>query len=214
MKFFAIAFLLIACSRPKINAVKHNAGYLVPAIGKDVQLLDSWKTFTILGGDSIAFTSAKGTDLHNPASGAFRRHSAPKLLFATSDTFELSAKLMPDFNGRYNGAAILLYTDTLRWAKMLFQNTGNGRIIGMSVVREGQTDDSYFNISDSSSIYMRLKKAGPVCSFYVSSNGADWKLTRQFVYSQPAKAGFYVQSPLADSCRTIFSQIVYKEGKG
>jgi hypothetical protein len=173
---------------------------------------DRVKALEITGDRSFVLTADSGTDLHYPASGAFKRHNAPKTLFRPSADFEFSAKLTPTFQTKYNGGALLLYSDTTQWAKMLFQYTGEKCIVGMSVVESSLTDDSYYAVSDSVSIYMKLKKAGAVCSFYLSSDGVYWNLTRQFVYANPAsmRVGFYAQSPLGPECTVVFSGIVYK----
>ena len=214
----ATLFLLLCFSVAK-GLCQENKATVVPdtfsiaGLPHTWMLIDTASRFEITGDHSFILAAAKGTDLHYPASGAFRRHNAPKAVFRPAADFEFSAKLAPSFQSRYNGGAVLLYSDSTQWAKMLFQYTGEKCIVGMSVVEKSLTDDSYYNVSDTTSIYMRVKKAGAVCSFYLSSDGISWSLTRQFIYAKPGsmQVGFYVQSPLGPECAVVFSEISYKE---
>lgn len=199
-----------SCAAQK-QAGKYTSSFFIKAVPYSWTLLDGTKPVEILDDSSFALTAAKGTDLHYPASGAFRHHNAPKVLFAPAASFEFSAKLEPRFADRYDGGALLLYSDTTQWAKILFQWTGEKTILGMSVVKEGLTDDSYFAASDSAAIYLKLKKTGAVCAFYTSADGIGWSLTRQFVYksNERIRLGFYAQSPVGSECRVVFSSIRY-----
>lgn len=212
MRVSRLLILLVsvtACSRPPARSVTGNEA-VVHGLPFHASLLDAPVSFSLLGKDSIVITAGKQTDLHYPASGAYKKRNAPKFLIGFNGDFDLSVKVAPVFQSRFDGGALLFYTDTSNWAKILFQSTGNGRILGMSVVRENQTDDSYFATQAGDLIYLRLKKQGKVAAFYVSGDGVQWQLARQFVYAKEGRPGFYVQSPTGDSCRVIFSQIVYK----
>lgn len=201
---------LHSCAAQK-QLVNDKDSFSIRAVSHFWKVLDATTPVEVLSDSSFTLTATKGTDLHNPVSGAFRRHNAPKALFTPTVNFEFSARIQPQFDAKYDGGALLLYTDTTQWAKILFQWTGEKTILGMSVVKEGITDDSYYAASDSGAVYMKLKKTGAVCAFYTSTDGVTWNLTRQFVYKsdQPLGLGFYVQSPVGEQCRVVFSSIRY-----
>lgn len=163
-------------------------------------------------GKRLSFGAGGETDLHYPASGAYRRHNAPMALVTPVGDFEFSAKVEPGFKAQYDGGALLLYSDTLNWAKILLQRSGTNPLVGMSVVRKGVTDDAYYPAADGGTMYFKISRAGQLCSFHASANGKDWTLTRQFVFSAPApvQVGFYVQSPAGKGSRVAFSDIIFK----
>lgn len=166
-------------------------------------------------GPTLTFGAVGKTDLHYPINGAYRRRNAPMALFTPSGDFDFSAKVTPECGGLYDGGALLLYSDTLNWAKILLQKSAAGPLIGMSVVEAGITDDAYYPVKDSSSVYFRIGRSGALCSFYTSADGKAWTLTRQFNYATTSKTGvgFYVQSPVGNGCKVIFSHISIQEVK-
>jgi uncharacterized protein len=163
----------------------------------------------------VLLTASAGTDLHNPASGAFQKSNAPKFLFSPDQNFDFSARVAPSHDNLYDGGALLIWTDAGNWAKVLLQNTGSGSILGLSVVENSLTDDSYFQINSAREVYLRLLKKGSVCTFYTSIDGTTWTVLRQFVYHRPDQmhVGFYAQSPKGPSCQVIFSDIKYSGSK-
>ncbi|MEJ7780903.1 MAG: DUF1349 domain-containing protein [Daejeonella sp.] len=174
-------------------------------------VVDQPKEFKVLSENSLVMTAAQKTDLHNPASGTAFFNNAPKFLFTPARDFDFSAKIKSDFKGRYDGGAILIYSDVQNWAKILIQNTGDNLILGNSIVRNRITDDSYFNIPQNKEIYLRLRKAGRVFTFLTSQDGKQWDVVRDFVYhkTENMKIGFYSQSPVGPECRVEYSEIAY-----
>ena len=199
-----------SCSTTK-NVARPAHRWQIDSLPNPLFLIDSAKKVSVLSQNSLSITAGKGTDLHNPTSGAFRKHNAPKLLFTPNANFDFWVMVTPQFKNRYDGGALILFGDTANWAKLLFQYTGSGYVTGMSVVKQHNTDDSYYPAADSTAIYLRLKKVKDVCSFYTSANGQQWNLTRQFLYpfKKSLAVGFYVQSPVGDQCEVIFSHIQY-----
>jgi uncharacterized protein len=100
------------------------------------------KDFKVLSGNEMTITAAKGTDIYTFVDGNYYINSAPKLLFTPDSNFIFSAKITPSFDGVYDGGAILLYSDSLNWAKLLFEKLDeNSFIIGSSVISDKKTDD-------------------------------------------------------------------------
>ncbi len=183
----------------------------IKAIPYSYILMHNPLDFKILSDSSIVMTAGKGTDLHNSASGSYAKGNAPKFLFTPDTDFDFSARIKPSFDKQYDGGAVLVYSDTDNWAKILFQNTGTKLILGTSVVKNKITDDSYFNIPQNTEIYLRVRKTGRVYTFYTSQDGKEWSVVRDFVYSAPAnmKIGFYSQSPVGSACKVEYTDIRY-----
>lgn len=169
--------------------------------------------FKSLSENAITITAGKGTDLYTFVDGDHYNNNAPKLLFAPDSNFIFSAQITPDFEGIYDGGAILIYTDSSNWAKLLFEKLDEQTlIIGSSVISNKKTDDSYHISTKTNSIWLKVARSGKIFNFYHSVDGETWKLTRTFHYDAPEgmKVGFYAQSPNGPACTVHFSNITYK----
>ena len=186
----------------------------VKAIPYPYTLHENPKEFKVLSDNAIVMTAGKETDLHNPANGSYFRHNAPKFLFTPDANFVFSARVKPAFENQYDGGAILLYSDSENWAKVLLQYINNKPILGISVVKNKITDDAYF-IPHGEGVFLRITKVGKVFNFLTSPDGKEWTLIREFVYHKPEKLkiGFYAQSPVGNSCQVEFSDITYSAHK-
>jgi hypothetical protein len=186
----------------------------IKAIPYSYTLLENPKEFKVLSDNAIVMTAGKETDLHNPANGSYYRHNAPKFLFTPDANFVFSARVKPSFENQYDGGAILLYSDSENWAKVLLQYIDHKPVLGISVVKDQITDDAYF-IPHGKDVFLRVTKAGKVFNFLTSPDGKDWTVIREFVYHKPEllKIGFYAQSPVGNSCQVEFSDITYSGTK-
>ncbi|MFB9862874.1 DUF1349 domain-containing protein [Rufibacter immobilis] len=183
----------------------------VNAIPFPVEVLDQPLAAKVLSPNTMLLTAGKGTDLHNPASGIFQRSNAPKAVFSPDAEFEFSARVVPSHENLYDGGALLIWTDHQNWAKVLLQNTGETSVLGLSVVENSLTDDSYFQVGSARGVFLKLVKKGKVCTFYTSADGTVWTVLRQFVYHRPdnMRVGFYAKSPKGPECQVEFSNITY-----
>lgn len=197
------------------SALPGDSVYL-DAIPSALFWIDEPLTSQIKGKDAISIKAAKGTDLYTFVDGSYYINNAPKLLFAPDSNFVFSAKITPEFSGIYDGGAILIYTDSLNWAKLLFEKLDeNTLIIGSSVISNKKTDDSYHLSTKEKALWLKVGKSGKIFNFYHSFDGQTWHLTRTFHYNstKTLKLGFYAQSPKGPSCTVHFSDIRYK-GEG
>lgn len=207
-------FLALCLSSLTAPGQVNKSNPLLKAIPHSYTLLENPKEFKVLSDNAIIMTAGKETDLHNPANGSYYRHNAPKFLFTPDADFVFSARINPSFENQYDGGAILLYSDTENWAKVLLQYIDKKPILGMSVVKDKITDDAYF-IPQGRDVFLRVTKVGKVFNFLTSPDGKTWTVIREFVYHKPdqLKIGFYAQSPVGNSCRVEFSDIGYSATK-
>lgn len=213
MKTLLFLFILsVPCLIVSGQANKSNPP--LKAIPYPYVLLENPKEFKVLSDNTIIMTAGKETDLHNPADGSYFRHNAPKFLFKPDANFVFSARVKPSFENQYDGGAILLYSDTENWAKVLLQYIDKKPILGISVVKDKITDDAYF-IPQGKDVFLRIAKVGKVFNFLASPDGKTWTVIREFVYHKPdeLKIGFYSQSPVGNSCRVEFADITYSSTK-
>jgi regulation of enolase protein 1 (concanavalin A-like superfamily) len=167
-----------------------------------------------IGANAVTLTAGKGTDLYSFVDGSFYVNSAPKLLFTPDSNFIFSAKFKPKFRDLYDGVAILLYTDSSNWAKILWEQMENNTLmIGSSVVVNKITDDSYHSLTPGTdAVYLKLVRSGLIYCFYYSSDGKNWLLQRTFSYKNSGnlRIGFYLQSPKGEGLTADVSEIRYK----
>jgi len=81
----------------------------------------------------------------------------------------------------------------------------------ISVVTRGRSDDNNSIPMAGGSGYLEIAKSGQMITFYASKDGRSWRLTRAFYLGAtgPLELGFSSQSPVGESCRTVFSEIRY-----
>lgn len=162
---------------------------------------------------SFTMKAAKATDLYCFVDGSFYVHRVPMLLFRPDSAFIFSARIRPQFNALYDGAAIILYTDSSNWAKLLLEKTeGGGVTIGSSVVRNRVTDDNYHRSVAAGELYLKAVRAGKVYCFYCSVDGKKWELLRTFTIADTddLRIGFYAQSPKGEGLTVEVSDLRYK----
>lgn len=211
MRFFLSSCLFLFVAFITSGQTKTNKSVSVKSIPYSCFLRDGVKSFKVLSDNSLLLEAGKETDLHIPASGLYNRTNAPKFLFKPDENFEFSAHIIPGFNQKYDGGALLIYTDKRNWAKILIQYTGTKYLLGMSVVRNKITDDAYYEISNQKHIYLKATKRNQVFQFYSSLDGKSWQLMREFKYEHRKnfKIGFYSQSPVGASCKVEYAEINY-----
>jgi regulation of enolase protein 1 (concanavalin A-like superfamily) len=172
-------------------------------------------SFTVKN-NSITINAGKATDLYSFVDGSYYVNTAPKILFSPDADFIFSAKIKVDFKNIYDGGAILIYSDTTTWAKLLFEMHDDKSLgLGASFVKGKHGDDSYHLTLSSNEVYTKVIRSGSIFCFYYSSDGKAWKLLRTFPYDEvkTLKIGFYAQSPKGESCTVEFSDIRYRGEK-
>jgi regulation of enolase protein 1 (concanavalin A-like superfamily) len=166
----------------------------------------------IRSANSFTMKAAKGTDLYCFVDGSYYVHQVPLLLFKPDSAFIFSAKVKPQFKKFYDGSAIILYTDSSSWAKLLLEKMEDGSVaIGSSIVRNRVTDDNYHRTIPGNEVYLKAVRAGKVYCFYYSTDGKAWNLLRTFSLENPEnlRIGFYAQSPKGEGLTVEVSDLRY-----
>jgi len=169
-----------------------------------------------VSGNAISITAGKETDIYGDLDGTYYVNNVPRLLFTPDSNFIFSAKVSLAFNTVYDGGAIILYSDSSTWAKLLFElNDGNIIGVGSSLVRDKLGDDSYHVALNAKQVFLKAVRSGKTFCFYYSLDGKKWSLLRTFTYPNPEnlKIGFYAQSPKGNSSTVNFSEIKYRPEK-
>jgi hypothetical protein len=162
-------------------------------------------------GDLVASAGAKTDWFINP-SGGFEAHSSAALLFQPDPVCLLSAHMTVDFVGLFDAGVLVAYQDERLWAKLCLELSPLGKLMIVSVVTRGVSDDSNGYLVDGKSAHLRLSRLGKAFAFHASADGKAWNLIRHFSIGDTPdlKLGFMAQAPTGPGCTVTFSQIRYQ----
>lgn len=155
------------------------------------------------------------TDMFRDPNVTYNTDNAPKLLFQPDSNFILTTAVEHAFANKWDGGALVLKVDSLRWIKFCLEKdyTGARRIV--SVVTNNVSDDANSIAITGNKAFFKMAKAGNVITLYVSTDGKKWLLVRHVQMNIPEKfsVGFLAQSPTGQSCTIRFSNIQYAAKK-
>lgn len=163
--------------------------------------------------NALSLSAFKGSDLFVGTDASALADSAARVLFQPKGDFIFSAKVNADFQGLYDGGALLVYSDAEHWAKFLFETERPGEFeVTSTVARPGSDNSSHAHVKDKS-VYLKIAHTKDMFVFYTSEDGAKWKYARHFDLktTAPIKIGFSAQSPVGDKFTATFSEIKYRE---
>lgn len=165
--------------------------------------------------NSLTVVAGEKTDMFRDPNATYNTNTAPMLLFHPDADFILSAKVEHAFASKWDGGAIVLFSDDTHWVKFCFERDYKGARRVVSVVTKDISDDSNSVALPSNAAYFKMAKAGDVITLYCSENGKDWLLVRHFVFvaAENFLVGFLAQSPTGKTCKVTFENITYQHKK-
>ena len=154
----------------------------------------------------IMFDAPAQTDYFNSPTGQIK-DNAPLLLTEVDNTkpFTFQGYLTPGFteNGRFNAAALYIYSNPEFWQKFAFEQDMRGLHRVVTVRTKGTSDDNTHEpIRESPSAWYRISSNRGVLSFSFSVDGQTWQLVRMYRNDYPDKIylGISSQAPSNDTC--------------
>jgi uncharacterized protein len=165
-------------------------------------------------GELTAAASAK-TDWFIDPSGGFDAHSSAALLFQPHPVCQLSAYVTVDFNSLYDAGVLVAYQNEKLWGKLCLELSPQGKLMIVSVVTRGFSDDCNSYLVDGKSSYLRISRLGQAIAFHASPDGVQWNLIRHFTLDlvPDLKLGFMTQAPSGPGVSATFSHIHYAPQK-
>ena len=169
----------------------------------------SWK---IDGDQNLTIVAGKETNWYVSAAGDGVWDSSNRLLFKPAGDFVLSAKVTVGVHSTWDAGGLVLYEDDSVWAKFGIEETSYKIPTIVSVVTRTISDDNNSIAVDGASAYLKIAKAGSGIAFYESEDGHNWRIIRVFTLGSVPnlRVGFSSQSPVGESCTTVFSHIEYE----
>jgi regulation of enolase protein 1 (concanavalin A-like superfamily) len=140
----------------------------------------------------------------------------PSLLARLDGNFQLSARTHVEGTTRFDAGAVVLYIDDTNWAKLCVERHDPTRLMVVSVVTRGVSDDcNSFVLEDGRlDLFLRASRVGDTFAFHASGDGVTWEMVRYFRLDPAADArvGLLAQSPRGERCRVTFSAVQVRSG--
>lgn len=148
----------------------------------------------------------------NPATGE-KSLNAPFLYTTIHGDFTLRANVSPTFNEVYDACGFLFYDHELLWGKLCFEYTDIGENAVVSVITNGTSDDANGQAIEEDNVWLQLSRKGQLFSMHYSLDGQEYRMVRYFSLPcrEELKVGFSAQSPLGQSGRGVFREIILED---
>ena len=161
--------------------------------------------------DGLTIDAPPTSDWFIDPGGAVSVTNAPALLGRPpDDDFTLLARVHLDATATFDAGVLFVYADDTTWAKLCLERSPDGRMMIVSVVTRGTSDDCNSHTVDGNIAWLRASRFSSAFAFHASRDGKRWELVRHFgLPTSDVQIGFEVQSPTGDGCRAIFADVAY-----
>lgn len=161
----------------------------------------------------ITFRAEPHTDYFRAPSGRVL-DNAPVLLFEIDNTkpFTFQGLLTPGFTekGRFNAAALYIFSNPVLWQKFAFEQDmrGNHKVVSVRTM-DTSDDNNHDTIRESNSLWYRITSDATTMMFFFSLDGERWTLIRTYRNNYPGKVylGISSQAPGDDECVSTFRNL-------
>ena len=163
--------------------------------------------------EKITILAKNGTDLYTNSDGSHSSDNAPRVFFEPQSDFIFSAKVTANFTNSYDGGALFFYADTDNWGKLLFERFKNGNNGIASTITRSTGDDAYHYSIKDNEIHLKITRKNNIFTFHYSKDGEEWSYLRSFsiATTKAIKVGFIAQSPISQSHKVVYSNILFEE---
>ncbi|MGL4649513.1 MAG: DUF1349 domain-containing protein, partial [Caldilineaceae bacterium] len=145
--------------------------------------------------------------------GTVVKTDSPRLLFAPTGDFTLSALVEVGFQSTFDAGVLLLWVDDSHYGKLCFEYSPDGEPMIVSVVTNGLSDDCNSVVVDGNQAWLRVSRRGNALALHWSRDGRRWHFVRYFTLQtlEGLQTGFSSQSPTGQGCRAHFSNILWRD---
>ncbi|RXK86325.1 DUF1349 domain-containing protein [Filimonas effusa] len=170
----------------------------------------------VAGDTAVTITAPGRTNLFNAPDSGYYVQNAPRLCFKPDNAFLLTARVSARLTEIYDVAALVIYQDKDKWAKLCFENSALKQTTIVSVVTANRYSDDCNSIKpDKDHIYFAIARKGAEFSFFCSPDYKSWELVRHFRLeglNDQMTIGFAVHGSRrakTDSFSGTFSEVTY-----
>lgn len=183
----------------------------IPQIPSPLQWHNQPTSWTLSPAGELTASAGAKTDWFVDPSGGFEAHSSAALLFTPDPVCQLSAYVTVEFNSLFDAGVLVAYQDDKLWAKLCLELSPLGKLMIVSVVTRGLSDDCNSYLVDGKSSYLRISRLRQAMAFHASPDGEQWNLIRHLTLgpTPDLKLGFMTQAPSGPGVSATFSRIRY-----
>jgi regulation of enolase protein 1 (concanavalin A-like superfamily) len=187
-----------------------SADVLVPGLPAALRWVNPAETWSA-DGAALTITAGARTDWFIDPSGETAVDDAPALLMATEGPWMLRARVSAEHAATFDAGVLVVWAGDRTWAKLCLELAPDGRVMVVSVVTRGESDDCNSVVIEGGATWLRVSRLDPAFAFHWSPDGRRWHMVRHFSLGSAAatEVGFLAQSPTGDGCRATFEDIEF-----
>ena len=123
----------------------------------------------------------------------------------------LRARVSAEHAATFDAGVLVARAGERAWAKLCLELAPDGRMMVVSVVTRGESDDCNSVVIEGDTAWLRISRLGRAFAFHWSPDGSRWHMVRYFGLGPSAdvEVGFMAQSPTGEGCTATFEHIQY-----
>jgi uncharacterized protein len=165
--------------------------------------------WTPLGANGVEMIAPPRSDrFHDPADDT-RKADSPLWAAEAEAPANLVARVTVDFAATFDAGVLMAYQSRDAWAKLCFERDPIGRVMVVSVVTRGRSDDANAFLVDGSTVWLRVSLLPRAYAFHASTDGRRWEFVRYFRLGTRGRPrlGLSAQSPVGAGCTVRFEHV-------
>jgi regulation of enolase protein 1 (concanavalin A-like superfamily) len=187
---------------------------VVPGLPRPLRWLVRAPSFEVTGAGALRLEAGPRSDWFiDPGRDAAVRN-APALVMPAKSPWQLSAVVSADHRATFDAGVLFVHVDVETWAKLCLELSPQGKVMVVSVVTRGTSDDCNSMPVEGHSLHLRVSALARAFAFHWSPDGRAWHLLRYFSLgdSAPSAAGvgFMAQSPTGEGCTAEFTDVTFR----
>lgn len=170
--------------------------------------------WTPLGEHGVEMIAPARSDrFHDPAVDT-RQADSPLWAVEAEAPSNLVARVTVDFTDTFDAGVLMAYRSRDAWAKLCFERDPAGRVMVVSVVTRGRSDDANSFLVDGSTVWLRVSLLPRATAFHASTDGRHWEFVRYFRLGTRGRTrlGLSAQAPVGDGCAVRFEHVRLSPG--
>ncbi len=147
------------------------------------------------------------TDFFRPSVG--EAHDNACLLYTlVKGDFTAVADARAVLKGFGDAAALTVRSNPSLWAKICIERSPRGEVSIVSVVTNGNSDDSNNELLSAPAASIRFTRRGTVFGMHYRVDQAGWRFVRTFDLPMPQEVmvGVHAQAPFVGGCHAVFTR--------
>lgn len=182
----------------------------LPALPAPLRWVNAADTWSAQAG-SLTITAGPRTDWFVDPLGGAVVDNAPALLMQAAGPWMLRARVSAKHAATFDAGVLVAWAGERTWAKLCLELAPDGRMMVVSVVTRGESDDCNSVVVESDAAWLRISHMDEAFAFHWSPDGNRWHMVRYFGLGTAVdvEVGFLVQSPTGEGCTATFEHIQY-----